>query len=397
MEAEGFEELRGAIAVLRREVRAVQDGLRSRAEAAELVGIFAEAERLGAAGRTVSARRVERAGSWRAEGHRSAAHWMAGVTGMPVGGAVGALETARRLEHLPATADAFCAGELAETRVREVAAAAASAPGSEPELLEAARTESAPALRNRCHRVRARAGEAEEAHERIRRSRYFRHWTDPEGAVRLEARLAPEDGARVLAGMEPHLRRIAAQARAAGIRESNEAHAADALVALAASGPGPGATVHVRVDREALLRGRAEGDESCEIEGVGPVPVSVARRLASDALLEAIVAEGTELTHVLPLGRSVPRRLRRALEAREPTCAVPGCDARENLEIDHLVPWAEGGPTTLDNLVRLCGWHHGLKTHRGFRLAGRPGEWTWRGPDRRRAAVASAVISSRLA
>jgi len=49
-----------------------------------------------------------------------------------------------------------------------------------------------------------------------------------------------------------------------------------------------------------------------------------------------------------------------------------GCNVRDHLEIDHIVPLAEGGPTSLDNLARLCRWHHGLKTHRGYRLLGPP-------------------------
>lgn len=60
---------------------------------------------------------------------------------------------------------------------------------------------------------------------------------------------------------------------------------------------------------------------------------------------------------------------------------VPGCDVRERLEIDHRVPVADNGPTTLANLNRLCGWHHYLKTHQGYRLGGEPAGWTWAGPD----------------
>ena len=49
---------------------------------------------------------------------------------------------------------------------------------------------------------------------------------------------------------------------------------------------------------------------------------------------------------------------------------IPGCDERKGLEIDHLVPFAEGGPTTLDNLARACRFHHYLKTHHGWRARG---------------------------
>jgi 5-methylcytosine-specific restriction endonuclease McrA len=109
--------------------------------------------------------------------------------------------------------------------------------------------------------------------------------------------------------------------------------------------------------------------------------VAAARRLASDAVLAVVLTEGAEVTAVAHLGRSVPSRVRAALEARDPTCVVPGCDVRQGLEIDHRIPFAQGGPTTLDNLARLCRHHHYLKTHHRWRLGGGPGNWTWTGPD----------------
>ncbi|MGE2712861.1 HNH endonuclease signature motif containing protein, partial [Mycolicibacterium litorale] len=70
-----------------------------------------------------------------------------------------------------------------------------------------------------------------------------------------------------------------------------------------------------------------------------------------------------------PLGagrttRLINRRLRRALEHRDRTCAVPGCDATRGLHAHHIVHWEDGGPTELDNLVLLCPYHHRLH-HRG--------------------------------
>jgi hypothetical protein len=108
--------------------------------------------------------------------------------------------------------------------------------------------------------------------------------------------------------------------------------------------------------------------------------VAAARRLASDAILKVLVTDGADVRAVAHAGRSVPARLRSALEARDPTCVVPGCDVRQELEVDHVVPWADGGPTALANLARLCHWHHYLKTHRRYRLGGGPGSWTWSGP-----------------
>ena len=62
--------------------------------------------------------------------------------------------------------------------------------------------------------------------------------------------------------------------------------------------------------------------------------------------------------------RRISRRLRRALEHRHPTCAVPGCGATRGLHAHHIRHWKDGGPTELDNLVLVRPYHHRLH-HRG--------------------------------
>ena len=351
-------------------------------DAARLVELVAEGERLCTAGRTLAARRVEEANAWRQTGHRSAAHWMAAKVGTSVGQAVGTLQTARCLEHAPATAAAFRSGMLSETQAREIATAAAAAPSSEPELLRAASTHTVAELRERCRRVRSAAVRSEvDAYERIRASRYLRHWTDHDGAGRLDVRTTADALARIVAKVDAVKEQIFHEARAQGRREGGDAYAADALLALVdGKQSAPSSVVHVRVDHAALVRGYAEEGECCDIPGVGPVPVATARALANDAVLKVLVTDGTDVRAVAHAGRTIPARLRTALEARDPVCVVPGCDVRRGLEIDHRLPWAEGGLTELDNLVRLCGWHHYLKTHAGYRLTGGPGEWSWSVP-----------------
>src|ERR687887_689376 len=372
--------LEQAIGVLRRAVMGLEPQYLSSEEAAELVKRFAEVERLGAAGKTLVARRVERAGMWRDQGHRSAAHWIAQETGVSVGAAVGTLEMARRLEYLPATAMAFCSGELSEVKTREVAAAAAVDPDSEKALLESARTCTVASLREHCQGIKARADDETARHERIGRMRYLRNWTDHEGAFRMNLRLTPQDGATVLSGMEPHLKRILKEARAQGRTERSEAYAADALVAMAQAGSGQGSTgpramVHVRVDHAALVRGHAKEGEACEIPGIGPIPVGAARMLASDSILKVLLTKGAEVRTVAHVGRTIPAKIRTALEERDPTCVVPGCDVRVGLEIDHIKALAQGGLTTMTNLRRLCRWHRYCKTFLGYQLTGEPGAW----------------------
>lgn len=139
--------------------------------------------------------------------------------------------------------------------------------------------------------------------------------------------------------------------------------------------------VHVRVDHEALMRGHAEPGEVCEIPGIGPIPVEVARRLAVDSILSVLVTDGVDVTTVSHPGRTIPASLRRAITERDQVCVVPGCGLREGLEIDHTDPYGNGGPTRLDNLARLCHWHHYLKTHQRHRLERLGKEWRWIAPE----------------
>lgn len=372
-----------AVERMREAVAAVEPGCLTGEQAAELLDHFTEGERLAAVGRSLMARRVEETNLWRRQGERSAAHWLARKAGTSVGAAAGALETVRRLEAMPATAEAYRGGELSEQQAREIALAAPADAATERQLLTAASTEDLAALRGRCRSVRATASDDEARHARVHRSRRLRHWCDPDGTFRLDLRTTMEAGATVLAAMEPHRRRIFEAARGAGQREPADAYAADALVAActASTTAGPRATVHVRVDHAALLRGHVEAGETCEIPGLGPIPVTAARALMGDAVMKAVVTRGVDVAAVAHCGRTVTAHQRSALEERDRECVVDGCHVREHLEIDHVDGWAVTKTTTLERLARLCRFHHQLKTYCGYRVDGRPGEWRWLAPD----------------
>ena len=380
-----------------REIRDIVSWIRrERLGPEEAVSLLAELGRIEntcASARVLLSRRISESKLWQQNGERSAAHFLARAARTTVSRAAETLETAKRLEELPATAEAFEAGRVSETEVREIASAASMSPRSEGSLLETARTGDVIALRDACRRVRhATVTDEAERYGAIHRSRYLRSWSDHDGAFRLDGRLTPDAGATVMAALEPHRRKVFEDARRAGRKDRQEAYLADALVALAQAPPGgsngasgPRAMVHVRVDHAALVRGQRKGDEICEIAGVGPIPVATARALSSDAILAAVLTEGADVKAVAHLGRTIPARLRTALEARDTECVVPACHNRYRLEIDHVKPLAEGGPTSLDNLARLCRPHHHMKTLMGFRITGQPGKWKWIPPDEGRA------------
>jgi hypothetical protein len=266
-----FEEVRSAIAVLETVARALDPERFDGHDAAELLEDFARGERVCAAAKSLLARRVDETGAWRGNGHRSAAHWVAEATGETVGVAARALETARALDDLPATADAFRAGQLSGIQAAEITSAAGSDPRSEAALLATAAETGVKGLRDRCREVRAGAEENDQAWaRRLHAQRRAHEWTDPDGTYRLEARLAPDAGARFSAAWKAHTDRVFQDARRAGRREPRAAYAADALVALASEGPCKPVQISAVVDSAALARGHTEAGERCEISGVGP-------------------------------------------------------------------------------------------------------------------------------
>src|SRR5947208_140403 len=106
--------------------------------------------------------------------------------------------------------------------------------------------------------------------EAIQRRRYMTSWVEADGAVRIDARLTPLDGAEVLAAVEQAKNKIFQTARREERRESSGAYMADALVQLVTSGAaggdtasGPRAMVNVFVDHQALTSGIASAGDVC--------------------------------------------------------------------------------------------------------------------------------------
>lgn len=119
---------------------------------------------------------------------------------------------------------------------------------------------------------------------------------------------------------------------------------------------------------EATAASRATGAATPEGHGLlgsgDRLSAAAVRRLACDAeILPAVLGTRGEL---LDLGRSqrlVNTALWLALVLRDRHCSFPGC-TRLPVACDahHIVAWADGGPTSLDNLVLLCRRHH-TRTH----------------------------------
>jgi hypothetical protein len=74
--------------------------------------------------------------------------------------------------------------------------------------------------------------------------------------------------------------------------------------------------------------------------------------------------------------RLAPPDLRCAIYARDHGCTFPGCDQPASwCQVHHLLAWADGGETDIDNLALLCTYHHrefALRGWTGLMLDGVP-------------------------
>jgi hypothetical protein len=113
----------------------------------------------------------------------------------------------------------------------------------------------------------------------------------------------------------------------------------------------------VHVDAGVLTGESSEG--RCFVDGGAPLSAAAAQRLGCDAEAICLVERDGLPIDVGRKQRIVPDRLRLALHVRDRFCRFPGCPVpAQRTEAHHLEHWAFGGPTNLDNLLLLCGFHH---------------------------------------
>ena len=85
----------------------------------------------------------------------------------------------------------------------------------------------------------------------------------------------------------------------------------------------------------------------------------VARQLACDASRRTVLEnERGEVLNIGRRSRIVPWHIAHALRIRDGGCRFPGCNQHRWTDAHHIHHWADGGETSLDNLVTLCRYHH---------------------------------------
>ena len=365
----------GVVEQVREIVRELDPARVSGPDAVRLMEAFGELKRLASTGEMLLAARAVETNQWPGDGDRSAEHWLARRTGTTYGAARVALETSARVKGLPATEQAMRDGRLSAERAALVAQAATADPDAEAELLTRAPHESVRELQSRVERVLAAARTAEEEQEReaaIRRNRTVKVVDLPDGSAELRARGNRADIALLRAHLQPWIDEQFTLARKEGRRDELGAYAFDGLMAMAAGSRGAKTKspvkVILRADVSAIQRGTTVKGETCEIAGVGAIPVTEARKLLPDAFLAVVITNGKQVLNVTHFGRQFTAFQETAMEWASPECDVVGCHCAARLEKDHNTDWAKTRRTRSDDGNRLCHFHHGLKTRYGYRL-----------------------------
>jgi hypothetical protein len=331
---------------------------------------------------------IEARGTYALDGHLSMASWVIDRFCTSRGAAASQVRTARALREMPSTFQALAAGEVSASAVAVLVAARESSPEAfevfEDVLVEAARTLSVSQLRTAVsywrERVDVAAAAEDDALRFERRALHLSPLLD--GMVRLDGMLDPETGQLVMTALsavcDAEVRsddgsdhRTPAQRRADALGEVCRQWL-DSPVRPSVGSERP----HVVVTMDlASLEGRA--GRRCELSDAGVVTGEAARRLACDAQVTRVIVDAA--SQPLDVGRRtkvVSPRLRRAVIVRDGGCRFPGCDRPPGwCDAHHVTHWADGGTTSLENLMLLCRRHHRLIHQRGFGVTvvdGRP-------------------------
>ena len=162
---------------------------------------------------------------------------------------------------------------------------------------------------------------------------------------------------------------------------------ADALVlmadtVLAGEPEGRGGDRHqvvVHVDVAAL----SDGEGEAELANGVVIDARAARRLACDAAIVPLLERAGRPLSVGRKTRAIAPALRRALDSRDRGCRFPGCTNHRTVDAHHIEHWANGGATSLGNLVQVCRHHHRLLHEGGYTVAKTGSGFVFRRPDGR--------------
>jgi hypothetical protein len=190
--------------------------------------------------------------------------------------------------------------------------------------------------------------------------REFHHTNRKDGSMVFRGKLDPESAAKLEAMLSPMAKPTSAtDTRTTPQREGDAlAEIIDLAVGSDDLPDEGGEQPHLALTMS--LNDFLAQQGTAEMDGNGPINAASARRLACDStVLRVVLGAKSQPLDIGRTTRTIPNHIRRALIIRDRGCAFPGCVRRpRQCAAHHVRNWADGGPTSIDNLVLLCGAHH---------------------------------------
>ena len=309
---------------------------------------------------------------WADLGLCSCAHWLNFKCGIGMAAAREKVRVARALATLPKIDKGLSRGELSYSKVRAMTRIADES--NEDYLMMIAKHGTAHHVEKLVSKYRTakRLQDADAAEEQYR-DRELEYYHDHDGCLVIKARMPAEQGALIVKALEMAMEINHVEARSAvddvtavtSAAEPVAARRADALADIAETYMNNDESSGSTADRyQVVVHVTAV---TSEIEDGPHVSVATSRRIGCDSSIVNIVEdENGEPLSIGRRSRSIPPPMRRALRIRDGGCRFPGCTNTKFVDGHHIKHWADGGETSLDNLVSLCRRHHHLVHEGGF-------------------------------
>ena len=327
---------------------------------------------------------------WKSSGANHCAAWMNVELGVSLKRGWEYLRIGRKLRLLPTTTALFRAGKLSWSKVRLIANVASIE--NEKTLCHAALDGSVSEVQRLCNGYRWQEGDKKEGEDNDRavrqwQSRSFTWQETSIGSTRIQLTLPPDVAQAFLNSVEQSLNRLdnsEKDDRDTSRDASNESNLsqrrADAAVLMAESslqqaGRNIAAAdryqVIVSVDAADITGPTHKQDTPSKrptIKGAGPIARETARRIACDCSISTHIKSNGEPMDIGRISRIWPNAMERAIKERDQHCQWPGCTRTQHLPIHHIIHWADGGKTSIDNGVAVCAYHHSLLHEGGYTI-----------------------------
>jgi hypothetical protein len=307
---------------------------------------------------------ADRGQQFLADGSPDLVQWVSARFGLRHATAGQLVRVARRLQDFPVLRSRFAEGVLTLDQTDAISKMAT--PDTEEGLIEECLGLSNAAL-DRAAR-RANPPSTEEERSVWERRHLGLQWNLDQSELNFRGSLPGAEGRLLESAVRDRVDRIPVNPET-GMFDPYPARLADGLVELAAtSGDRTAAPAQITVfaDLDALTETTETG--VAELEAGPMIPNETARRLSCDGIIECSVYQRARTLGVGQRSRSVPGWLRRQLWHRDGGCQFPGCGHLTWVHAHHITHWADGGPTDLDNLILLCGYHHRFLHEHGWRI-----------------------------